>query len=59
MEEISSFVLPISRKQYTRAQNVGIIKQSMAPSVSITLVAMAHGVNANQNTKIIAEFFNS
>jgi transposase len=48
MAEISSLLLPISRKQYTRAQKVGIVEQSMAPGVSIASVAMAHGINANQ-----------
>jgi transposase len=48
MAEISSLLLPISRNQYTRAQKVGIVEQSMAPGVSIASVAMAHGINANQ-----------
>ena len=48
MAYLSSPSLPLSRKQYTRAQKADIVEQSMAPSVSIASVAMAHGINANQ-----------
>lgn len=48
MADLSSPSLPLSRQQYTRAQKADIVEQSMAPSVSIASVAMAHGINANQ-----------
>lgn len=48
MADLSSPSLPLSRKQYTRAQKADIVEQSMAPGVSIASVAMAHGINANQ-----------
>ncbi len=48
MADLSSLSLPLNRQQYTSAQKVCIVEESMAPGISIAKVAMAHGINANQ-----------
>ena len=43
-------VLPVShsRRRRTAAEKVQIVKESLAPNVSIAAVALAHRINANQ-----------
>lgn len=48
MADFSSLSLPLSLKQYTRAQKADIVEQSLAQGVSIASIAMAHGIDANQ-----------
>jgi len=39
---------PHSRRRRTAAEKVQIVKESLAPNVSIAAVALAHRINANQ-----------
>jgi transposase len=48
MADLPSLLLPPDRQRYITEQKAAIVKQSMAPDVSIASVVMAHGINANQ-----------
>ena len=48
MLNLPSPAMPSSRRRRTRAEKVQIVKESLAPNVSIASVALNHRINANQ-----------
>ena len=48
MADLPVLPAPHSRRRRTAAEKVQIVKESLAPNVSIAAVALAHRINANQ-----------